>query len=600
MLPVSARLAMLFVTLIAYMATPAAAAIAPTFDSATFVPFSVVSHVKIDSKGAVHVLWSMPSSFGPDAGVWYSKYEANGTTSILPRQLRNSTLVQAADMDLDSAGFPHIAWTELSAVGNITQGSPQVESKSTLYYAELNTTNLEGFAPRVLNAGAGFVIWPSLAVDGNSTTHLVWTEVELGAQTSVYYASLSSNRTLSAPTLIAAYNGSLVSFPRPHVALDQFSGVHIAWVESNQLSDGQVVSSVTYAKFDLKAKNLTRRDLGKFGIQIPDLTMAVGSSGSVFVVWQLGGLSVTDERLYVSRISRDTRVAYLRQLDEPSPQSLSNSLQLSVSPDSQDNLYVVWYTPPAFRTRVQPEINSTFSSISYLKMEFDGSISQTGNQVIPGLLAFTISGSGDLYAISEEGIVKVTSPTGLASILLVGAVVIVGASSVGGAIAVEDTRYRILRRLTPLARYAAGSKRTMSEKEMIVRMLSRKPGLRLKEMRDLLHERKATMFKLAELEKLGAISSVRIGISRKFYVNLFQESVGYEKPVAGAAPIASQVLHEISSDPGIWEAKIAQRLGLSQQLVHYHLRKLRAAGMISTESMGKRKLYRLPSAPREN
>lgn len=602
MQPVSLRLAILFVTFVAYVATPAAASLSPAFDVGSVLPANAISHVKIDSKGAVHVLWTMPPSFGSDAGVWYSKYEPNGTSSLLPRQVRNSSLVQAADMDLDSADFPHIAWTEVSVPGNVTHGSPQADPESTLYYGELNTTNPEGFVPKALNAGVGFVIWPSLAVDGNFTTHLVWTSVESGGKANVYYASLSPNQTLSPATLIAAYNGSLVSYPRPHVALDGFSGLHIAWAESNRLSDGGVMSTVNYAKLDLIAKNLTRQEIGKFGEQIPDLTIAAGSGGSVYVVWQPGGASVEHARVYISRISRDTHVAYLREIDEPSTQSLASSLHLSVSADTQDNLYVVWYTPPAPPVGAKPQLNTTFASISYFKMEFDGSLSQTGNEVVRGpVLAITVSDSGDLYAISKEGIIRVTNPSNLVSTLAIGAVVVIGASSIASAVAVEDSRYRLLRRLTPFAQYLrhSGGADRVSEEEGILRVLLRRPGLRLSEIRNLSGNEKPTLLKLALLERAGYVSSMRTGVSRRFSVNMVQQSLSDETVIA-QVPIPSRILHEISRNPGIWEAKLAQGLGLSQQLVHYHLRKLQAARMITAESIGRRKHYRLPSAQRPN
>jgi predicted transcriptional regulator len=62
--------------------------------------------------------------------------------------------------------------------------------------------------------------------------------------------------------------------------------------------------------------------------------------------------------------------------------------------------------------------------------------------------------------------------------------------------------------------------------------------------------------------------------------------------------IATTILHEIAKNPGVWEGKLAQNLGLSQQIVHYHLKRLAGAKLIASEMEGRRKLYHLCGATR--
>jgi DNA-binding MarR family transcriptional regulator len=49
----------------------------------------------------------------------------------------------------------------------------------------------------------------------------------------------------------------------------------------------------------------------------------------------------------------------------------------------------------------------------------------------------------------------------------------------------------------------------------------------------------------------------------------------------------------IREHPGVWEAQLAKDLAISQQIVHYHLKRLLAQGLITgtLEPDGKRKLY---------
>jgi len=94
------------------------------------------------------------------------------------------------------------------------------------------------------------------------------------------------------------------------------------------------------------------------------------------------------------------------------------------------------------------------------------------------------------------------------------------------------------------------------------------------------------MMTLVEMEKTGSISSFRDGLSRRFYA----------KPVEGGSidTLRTRIMLWVLDHPGIWEAQLAKDLRLSQQIVHYHLKKLRDSKLITTgvDSDGSRKLYR--------
>jgi len=585
-----------------YMSVPQAPAYAPaSLELGPSLPAKALPKVQIDSKGAIHLLWTTTALRSSAAGVWYSKYEANGTNSIPPVLIRNSSLVQSADIAVDKFGIPHVAWAEGPAFGNATPGG-RVDLESELYYVKLNGTDLANLTPTAITVPGRLVVWPSVAVDNDLTTHLVWTQVDLsgGTKAGAYYGTLSSKKVIDQPTLIANYNQSVISFPRPRLALDSSYGLHMVWVEIDKLPDGQVISSVNYAKLDLKANNWTRREIARFGEQIVDATLIAGSSGSAYVVWQSETSSRTSTSVYVSRISKNGDILFLKELNQPNFQSSATSY-LSASADAQDNLYVVWYQPEPPPVAQVSQVNSTPTNIAFLKMEFDGSISQTGNEIIQGsVIAVTVSKSGDLYAISNQGIVRVTNPTSGVNMQLLGACL--GAvTALSGAVATEEGRYRLSRSLAPLARRRIRME-GMNEAaydDSVLRMIRRRPGLTLHDIRRLSRHERPTMIQLVLLEKDGYILSIRHGLSRRFYSSARLESSANAE-VTPSEPISLRILNAIERNPGIWEGKLAQDLGLSQQIVHYHLKKLNAMKIIVSQTRGKRRHYRLSSAPQTN
>jgi len=585
----------------------ALAVVMPQFGTITFEQTGVqAAHsnnmetkVLIDSKGAIHILWTVSSSNSSEStpGLWYSKYEPNGTGAIAPTLIRNNSLVQAADMALDKFDHPHIVWAErLSSTNNSTDIGAGLSSR--LCYGEVNSTDLRNFAPTVLTGADKVAMWPSLAVDDNLTSHLVWTQLDKNADLAggAYYGRLGAARILNQTTQIASYNRSLVSVPRPRLAFDRTSeNLRMAWVESNVL-DGGIVSSVRYAQVDLRTGNITRLRVAVLNEPTEGASVASGSSGDAYVVWQQDVSSNTGT-LYVAQISTKGQIMFVRELAQPSPQEPAS--RFAVSADSQDNLYVIWYQPSGVPSRYASGISTVSTSISYLKLDRDGALSASGRELVTGpLIAVTVSRSGDLFAISQHGIIQVAAPVSTVSIGLIGAAA-VAASAMAGAVGTEEVRYRMLRSLTPVAR-SLDRRRTKDGPRRHYRLLkaiSRRPGLGIRELRDLMPREKPTMFKLALLERDGYVSSVRNRLTRRFYsvrnLSLSHPSVA----ISICESTATRIIHEVESNPGIWEAKLAKNLGLSQQIVHYHLRKLQASQILISESLEKRKHYWLRGSP---
>ena len=586
-------LVLLVLTYTISIGMPHSEALAPrSWELRPSLPTNAVPKVQIDSEGAIHLLWTIPSLRSSAPGVWYSKYEANGTNSIPPMLIRNSSLVQSADMAVDKFGNPHIAWAEGSAFADVSL-NPRPDLESRLYYVEINSTITGELTPTAV-AGAGrFVMWPSVAVDEHLTTHLVWIQVDLTEKTNTgaYYGIIDRD-AINRTTFIAAFDQSFASIPRPRIALDEASyDLHVVWVRTDELPSGEVVSSVNYARINLARRNVTYLEVAKTEEHVEDASVTAGPAGNAYVVWEPEDVSRPSGVVYVNQISREGNIVFSKQLNQPNPDP-STHPYLSLSTDSQDNLYVIWYQPPAPPRAEAPPTTSAPTSISYLKLDRDGSVSQTGNEVINGpVIAFRVSQSGDLYAISQGRIVAVTKPT-IAPYIQIMSAGLVALAVLTSVAATEDGRYRLMRPMTRFAKRL--STKRADEEARILKLVSRRPGIRLTEINSQLPEVKYTMFRLLILESKGYVSSVRAGLSRRFYGSIQTEFPEISHSGASQS-IPARILDEIARNPGIWEGGLAQILDLSQQIVHYHLKRLHAAKIIRAELRERRKHYTLSS-----
>jgi DNA-binding transcriptional ArsR family regulator len=557
--------------------------------------------VAVDSQGAIHILWTVPSLNGSTSapGLWYAKYEPNGTDSIPPTMIRNSSLVQAADMAVDKSNGVHITWAESTALAN---GSRNAVSR--LYYGEVNSTDPGRFVSIPLTGYDKTVMWPSLAVDRNLTSYMVWTQFDTkaGSPGGAYYGTLSSARMLNRTALIAPYNQSLLSAPRPYLALDPvLGGLHIAWVESSETGGGQVVSTVRYAQVDLRTRNITRLQIATFNAPSNDASVTSGSSGGAYVVWQENAVSGGTRSVYVALVSSTAHIVYVRELAEPNTQTLAS--HFTVSSDSQDNLYVVWYQPGGVPSQYLSQTSTATSSVAYLKLDRDGTVSEFRNELITGpLIAVTVSSSGDLFALSQPGTVRMLAPINTLNLGVIAAAAVI-VSAMAGVFSTEEVRYRILLSSAPVTKRLTRKSRqgNAGKDREVLRALSRRPGVGLHELKDLLSRQKPTMVRLALLERGGYVSSVRIGIARRFYTGRKMQQQSSPDAISVSETVSSRIVHEIESSPGIWEAELSRNLGLSQQIVHYHLKKLQASNILKIESVDKRKHYWLrgSSYPKE-
>jgi DNA-binding transcriptional ArsR family regulator len=564
--------ALLAFTITLLVATPqAAASFSPRGGSVTPPPNDLQTKVMQDAEGNVHVLWLVPSrnqsASGP--GIWYSKYSPNGTDTIPTTQVSNSTTVQSADLAVDEEGNAIIVWADDIA---------SAPAYSALFLLHFNSTQAQ--TTKVLTTQGSLILWPSLAIGNNASVYMTWTEYNPSSSHAVVEYGEFATTGLIGRQQIASYERADEFPPQARVVFDNSSQhLQLAWGESQR--DGQSSSTVNYAKLGTNGTVLTQLELAKFGATLRDVTItAMTGHDGAFVLWQTSGSNYS---LYVSQISPSGQLIYVKELNYTSGQSR----YLAVSTDREDNLYVVWYQPSIVTS--QNAATTVSTNVTYLRMNVTGSVIQTGAGVFKNpIIGVAVLSDGVVYGVSPEGFVSVVTPiqprTGIVTAAALALMSCVSVASFAGSVLVEEGRYRWGALYSKIAR--TSTRRASSANREVLRQLARKPGLKLREIRRLTEDHPVGLISLLGMERSGFIASFRDGFSRRFYVK------GSETRMVDA--LRTRILLWVLDHPGIWEAQVAKDLGLSQQIAHYHLKKLRETKLITAHmaANGSRKLYR--------
>ena len=571
-----AALLVFALTLIAVVPAAATSRSISTSSSAA-TPNDLQTKVYQDADGNVHVLWVVPglNASLTEPGIWYSKYSPNGTDAIPPTRITNSTSIQSADLAVDNHDAAIIAWADEIA--------PAPIASSALYLVHFNSTSPQTI--QILVTHGSLILWPSLAPDENGTIYMTWTQYNPSTgHALVEYGWIVSSR-FSELKPIASYNQVNAFPPKARVVFDNSSRyLQVAWGESE--TDGQLNSTVDYAKFGLNGTLLTKLQVAHFEETLRDVSITpLSGQDGAFVIWQT---QTSNESVFVSQISAGGELVYLKQLNYTTGQSR----YLAVSTDLQDNLYVVWYEPSIPSQSTQSTIPSV-TNVTYLRMNLDGVILPSVNGVVSApIIAVTVLNDGTLYGVSPNGLVKVVTPSPQSNpFVWIAAIALASSIGVTGSLWIEEGRYKWFTLCSAVTTCFVRKRRTTHEE--VVRLLARKPGLNARDVKRLSDTDKVGMMTLVEMEKTGSISSFRDGLSRRFYA----------EPVEGGSidTLRTRIMLWVLDHPGIWEAQLAKDLRLSQQIVHYHLKKLRDSKLITTgvDSDGSRKLYRFADRARD-
>jgi len=560
-----------FTMLVLVAATPTYVASQQPVSS--YPPNDLQTKVIQDTEGNVHVLWLVPllNNSATSPGVWYSKYTPNGTDAIPPIQLTNSTGVQSADLAVDSKGNAIIVWAD---------DARTPRAYSALYLIHFNSTRRK--VTSVLTERGSLIMWPSLALDGNQTEYVAWSEYNPTNSHAIVECGIFTAGILTNRTIIASYPRANAFPPQASIVYDNGSrDLQLAWGESEE--DGWAASTVNYAKLDSNGTVFAKLLVAKFASTLRDVAITpMLEYDGAFVSWQT---SESNSSVYVSEISPGGELAYVKELNYTTGQSR----YLALSTDAQGSLYVVWYQPSIIGPQTVTSSPVLSTNVAYLRMNIDGNITQTGSGVFQApVVGVTVLNNGIVYGVSPDGLVKVANPNQQQNNALpIAAMAFMSCLSLAGfasSLWVEEGRYRWASLLSKLVR-SKGESPTQSE--ALLKTLARKPGLKLREISHLDGDHRVGLVSLLEMERKGLLASLRDGLSRRFYVK--------NAEVGQTDALRTRILLWIRGHPEIWEAQLAKDLGLSQQIVHYHLRKLSETKLITAavDENGCRKLFRL-------
>jgi DNA-binding transcriptional ArsR family regulator len=546
-------------------------------------PNDLQTKVLQDANGNVHVLWLVParnnSVSGP--GIWYSKYSPNGTDTIPPTKITNSSTIQSADLAVNPEGNAIIVWAD-----DVTT-TPT--AYSILYMLHFNSTQAQ--TSKVLARHDSLILWPSLALGNNDSIYMTWTEYDpANSHAAVEYARVAPQARIETKQL-ASYLRADVFPPQANLVFDNSSqNLQIAWGESE--NNGTSASTVSYTKLGANGTILTQLQIAKFAGTLREVTMTgmTGQDGA-FVVWRTEG---SNNSLYVSQISPSGALVYVKQLTSPAGQS--RYLAVSAGPD--DNLYLVWYQPSVIASQTPPSsaAPSNATNMAYVRMSITGEIDQTGTGIFKNpIIGVAVLSDGVVYGVSPDGLVSVVTPTlpqnNTPAISALALMSCVGVASFAGSVLLEEGRYRWVALYSRISKRSDIQSGSMSQ---TLKLLGRRPGLRIREIKHFTRGESVNTRGLVRMERSGVVSSFRDGLSRRFYVR--------ENDVGKVDALRTRILLWVLDHPGIWEAQLAKDLGLSQQIVHYHLKKLRETKLITAkaDADGTRKLYRFADNGSEN
>ena len=550
--------------------------LAPVRATSTVIPNAISNDIETkiigDSLGDLHVLSfvsGLMNSSGA-AGIWYSKYSANGTALVSPTEVANDTTIQSADLAVDSKNNAVIVWADDWETGSLTS--------SVLYLLRFNSTEVK--PERILGLRGSLILWPSVAVGVNDVIHTAWVRYTPSTErAAVEYGVILYGR-FERQQQLASYEGVNATVILTRLVYDNSSGhFQVAWGESE--SQGQHASAINYGVLVSNGTIMDERRVMTFNGTLRDLSLTpIGGRDAAFIIWRTEAFN----SIYVSQISPNNTLSYVKQFN------YTRAYRSFAAADFEDDLYLVWYQPSVTSFHYATLNPTESTNVTYLRMNPDGEIVQNGAGVFKvAILGVTILNDGLVYGVSPGGLVSIASPIPAAAqknqfTLTDVALMSVTGLTVGIASSVvqEEGRYRWATLYSRVVR----SSNPQSVMDETTKLLERKPGLKIREIKGLARGADVNTMVLVGMERNGLLSSFRDGRSRRFYL---RSDDG--RRVDG---FRTRILLWVIDHPGIWEAQLSKDLRLSQQIVHYHLRKLTETGLIkpSRAADGSRKLYR--------
>ena len=567
--------AVFLVNLSAVFAMPSYAQSAPMSSTSSGPQREIVA--VLDSKGSIHAAWidrDDPSAQG-NTSLWYSTYDPEAPRSSTVRLIDRSTLIDSLDMTIDDADGTHIVWVRPTPDPGMSGDANMGVQARGVYYRRMLADGRMLFSPGPLLEPRADSVCVSVASGYGDEMYIAWIETRrvnsAYTESNTYYGSLRARGSTFdvTRTLVTTTTGGS-SMLEAMISTDR-SDLYLAWVDDL----GEHRSRVMYTEVDLQQNVTATMSVEDLDGPVAKLAIAPTPDGDLVMGWMYYEPMLGERVLQLRKLSREGLAAPVA-LDVQPPQTADVE---SMTLDGQGNLHLVWIERSEEAQAKPRQVWVPRQQLVHTKLSSDGRSYEERREVPYGMVmgAFVLR-DGEVYAVSQEMVLETARPLQTGSpVALVLALVLL--SLVASGMGTEAGTY-LVASWTDTA--SISTARLMKEGSAglcanLLRRIGMRPGVTLSDLKRL--SRRNTMDVAAHLrilESLGTIQSLREGTKQRFY---------RASPDVGSLPrvgeLRESVIGLVEQVPGITEAQIARRLGVSQQLANYHLRLLAAAAILT-------------------
>jgi DNA-binding MarR family transcriptional regulator len=557
-----------------------------------------------DAEGNLHVAWSDYRAGEPD--IFYMKVDSQGKQLLTDKRI-SSSLSQSRYPAIaqDPWGYIHIAWLDdRGGVWNVYYA--RLDGSGELLVTDLQITDIQPGGgqtesyiqppaiERLDHLGRLMDIEgrrPSIDVDGMGNAHIAWSDFRDGESDVRYTVVGAGGSILTDQSRVSATSSD------SYDAVVRVWGDEIImlWAEQSGKS-GQIY----YSRLDVSGNFLVEPRVVWTGR--PDkleLDAAVDADGGARLAWaSSNGLNYDIYYVRVDPAGEPVGPA----VQVTSAKLDSNHPSIRVEPGGAVQL--AWTTEPDRLQRVD------LSGIFYARLTAEGTAITAPGPVTSapfrsvgpalvlseaGLPSVVWSDSRDgqpnteLYMKTQVKVALQTPTESTALVATAGDNFVPAAVAIGGlgallAVALTEAgRWKLTVLAIPLySRLRKEGLLNHSVRELIFGYVNEHPGANFSTiMRELNLKNGVLAYHLTTLEREDMIRSLRDGTYRRYYPRSSR-----------SVPFAIQkaILEKIDQNPGVAESALAERMGVSRQVLDYHLNSLIDSGHVRLERHGKRNL----------
>jgi DNA-binding transcriptional ArsR family regulator len=567
---------------------------------------SVRPAVAVDRNGDLHIAWADFRAGEPD--IYYKKVDAQGNVMI-PDTRISASLSQSMYPAVAIGGwdYVHIAWLDnRGGVWNVYYA--RLDWSGAVLVTDLQITDIKPgridarsdarFQPpaveRLEHAGRYLDIEgrrPSIDVDGAGNAHIAWSDFRDG-ESDVRY------------TVVGAGGSILTDQARvSKTASDAFNAVVRVWGGGTVMLWAEQAGSggrICYSRLDAAGAALVEPVAvwtgSPEGLQ---LDAAVDANGTARVAWSsTNGL---DYSINYARVGPDGGLA------GPVVQVASSRLvsgHPSIRVEGGGAVQLAWASEPErlqradlsgvfyARLAAEGEPIAAPAPVTQAPYRSDGPALAVSGEGLP-MLVWSDSRDGEsqseLYMKTKVAVAVDAGTEGTTVVTDPGSNYVPVAAAAGGLGAVlavaltEAGRWKLTVLAVPLySRLRREGLLNHAIRERIFGYVNEHPGANFSTiMKELDLKNGVLAYHLTTLEREEMIRSLRDGTFRRYYPRS-SRSVPFE--------VQKAILEKLAQSPGLAESELAKSMGLSRQVLEFHLNSLIDSGHVRLERRGKRNL----------